>query len=97
MNEKDDVILEYLDRIYPAAEPPAVVYENLHRCDDVLDFTQRTGGFSIDTLRNRMRRLEDVGLIDVVVKEGRYRVITEEGRQYLRGDLDVSDLETRHE
>jgi len=92
MNEKDDIILEYLDSISPSAEPPAVIYFNINRRDDEFDVSKRTdGGFSKNTLHNRIELLEDLGLVKVVREKGRYRCITEEGRAYLEGEYDAGE------
>lgn len=94
MNEKDDIILEYLRAISPSAEPPTVIHYNIHRRADEFNLNTRTGGgFSLDTLRNRIRRLEDIGLADVVREKGKYRAITEDGVEYLAGDLDAGELD----
>jgi len=92
MNEKDDIILEYLNSIAPSAEPPAVIYFNINRRSSEFNLDQRTdGGFSLNTLRNRIDTLEDHGLVEVVREKGRYRAITEEGQAYLRGEFDASE------
>lgn len=94
MNEKDDIILEYLDRIYPSAEPPRTLYFNLGRWDEELGYSKRTsGGFSYDTLRNRIDRLQGLGLIEVAREKNRHLAISDEGRSYLRGEIDAADLE----
>lgn len=93
MNETDDVILEYLRDIRPSAEPPTVIHFNIHnprRGSLGLDARVTDGRFALNTLRNRLDRLEDVGLVEIVREKGRYRAITEDGLRYLRGELDVS-------
>lgn len=94
MNENDDIILEYLLKISPAAEAPTAIHFNLDRCAGELDYYKRTdGGISLDTVRNRIRRLEDIGLVEIVREKGKYRAITDDGEAYLTGELDASELE----
>ena len=98
MNEKDDIILESLDRLYPAAISPTPLHWNIeNRLSEELNYEARTnGGFSLDTLRNRMERLVDLGLVEICRERGSYHSITEEGREYLSGDLDASELENQN-
>ena len=95
MNEKDDIILEALDRLHPAAMSPTPLHWNIeNEFSQALNYEKRTnGGFSLDTLRNRTERLVDLGLIEVRREKGSYLRITEEGRRYLSGELDASELE----
>ncbi|MFD1600991.1 hypothetical protein [Halobellus rarus] len=95
MNEKDDIILEALNLLYPAAISPTPLHWNIeNRFDEELKYKARTdGGFSLDTLRNRMERLVELGLIEICRERGSYHSITEEGRAYLAGDLDAAELE----
>lgn len=83
MNEKDDAILEYLEDT-GVSEPPAVIHFNL---------TRRGPGFSIRTLKRRLKRLRDLGLVQIDYEEGRYHSISDKGRSYLSGDLDASELD----
>lgn len=83
MNEKDDAILEYLEET-DVSEPPAVIHFNIEL---------RGSRFSIRTLKRRLKRLRDAGLVQVDYDEGRYHSISNEGRAYLRGDLDASELD----
>ena len=92
MKEKDILILEYFEDIYPSSEPPAVVYFNLLFRGDEFDLDDRTGEFSKSTLRNRIRILEDNRLVEVTREKGNYRRISEKGRAFLSGDLDPTDL-----
>jgi hypothetical protein len=94
MNEKDDIILEHLRDIHPSAEPPAVAHWNIHENPEIYDLESRAGGgFVLQTYRNRVNRLQNLGLVSVVNDAGRYRRITEEGLRYLAGELDASALE----
>lgn len=83
MNEKDDVILEYLQET-DVSEPPAVIYFNI---------TNRGSDFSLRTLKRRLKRLRESGLVQIDYEEGRYHSISDDGRAYLAGDLDASKLE----
>jgi len=83
MNEKDDVILEYLQET-GVSEPPAVIYFNIER---------RGAEFSLRTLKRRLKKLRKSGLVQVDYQQGSYHSISEDGRAYLAGDLDVSELD----
>lgn len=83
MNEKDDDILEYLNET-DVSEPPAVIYFNIQR---------RGAEFSLRTLKRRLKKLREVGLVQIDYEEGRYHSISEQGRAYLAGDLDASKLD----
>lgn len=96
MNEKDDIILEALKAIFPAAIGVTPLYWNIENSlEESLNYRSRTGGgFTIDTLRNRLDRLENVGLVETAREKGGYLRITDEGIQYLTGDLDVSSFDS---
>lgn len=85
MNEKDDILLEYLSDT-GSAQPYKVIHWNI-------TVDRRTADFSIDTVRRRLRRLRDLGLVSKVYEKGAYHKITDEGRAYLAGDLDASELD----
>lgn len=85
MNEKDDVLLEYLQDT-GSAEPPTVIHWNI-------TVDRGTGSFSVDTVRRRLSKLKDLGLVAEVKDRGAYHQITEDGRAYLRGDFDASKLD----
>lgn len=95
MNEKDDVILEALDHVYPVAIAPTPLHWNIQNpLWRKLDVESRTGGgFSLNTLRNRLEKLSELGLVEIKRERGSYFALTSEGRDYLRGDLDASELE----
>lgn len=82
MNEKDDIILEYLDEV-GSAEPPAVIHWNLE---------DRGADHVVRTTKRRLKKLRSEGLIKIVYEDGSYHRITEKGRQYLRGELDASKI-----
>ena len=89
MNEKDDTILEYLQDV-GAAEPPKVIHWNL--IED-----RHQGNFSLKTLRRRLDRLEEAGLIEVARESGPYFRITDRGERYLSGEHDASESERRQD
>lgn len=95
MNEKDDIILEAMEYCHPVAIAPTPLYWNIENTlSEELNLGARTnGGFSLNTLRNRVDKLIDLGLIEVKRDKGRYMGLTEEGRLYLRGELNVATLE----
>jgi len=82
MNEKDDVILEYL-RDVGVAEPLSVIFWNLEDSYDI--------GFSIHTLRRRLLRMVETGLIEIPrggdSEDTTYYRITPDGISYLEGEL----------
>lgn len=96
MNEKDDVILEALNYLHPVAIGPTPLHWNIeNRLSAELSYEARTGGgFSLDTLRNRVDKLSKLGLLEITREKGSYLSITKEGKEYLVGKLDASDLET---
>lgn len=79
MNEKDDVILEYLASVAPSALPPTAIHYNI---------TQRveSADFSVDTVRRRLKRLRAVGLVEIVREARNYHTITDLGKRYLAGE-----------
>ncbi len=80
MTKSDDAILELLDET-DIALPPAAISFNI----DV----------SHPTVRRRLPQLLDHGLVRKADEDKGYYVITEKGRQYLAGELNVSDLENK--
>lgn len=84
MNEKDDIILEYLEDI-DVAEPPAVIHFNITRREKV--------SFVEKTTKRRLTKLLDLGLVRVAYEKGRYYEITDDGRAYLAGDLNASEFD----
>jgi len=79
----DDPILEFLDAA-DAALPPAVVTFNLE--------WHNIASPAYSTVKRRMRRLTEHGLLKKVDEEAGYYAITEKGRSYLAGDLDTDEL-----
>lgn len=86
MNEKDETILEYLDRIHPSAESPATIHWNIQDLG--------LGDWVVRTTRRRIQRLQEAGYVELVSKESLgLRRITEDGRKFLRGEDDASERE----
>jgi repressor of nif and glnA expression len=48
---------------------------------------------SYSTVKRRLPKLVDAGLVKIVRETGPYYRITDLGREYLGGDLDVADLD----
>ena len=80
----DDPILELLADT-SAALPPAVVEFNLE--------WKGIASPAYSTVKRRMRKLEDHGLLVKIEEKSGYYAITEKGRDYLAGDLDIGELE----
>lgn len=86
MNEVDDAVLELFDRQDDGIWlSPALVHWNL---TEVYEATDK----SKETVARRMRKLVKRSLLSRVDQRGYYK-ITDKGRDYLRGNLDVEDLE----
>jgi len=87
MNSKDDTILEYLREV-GVAEPLSVIFWNLEDSYEI--------GFSIHTLRRRLLRLVETGLVEIPrggdSEDTTYYRITDDGIAYLQGDLRPDDL-----
>ena len=49
---------------------------------------------SYSTLKRRLPKLENAGLVELVRERGGYYRITDLGEQYLAGELDASELES---
>jgi len=82
MTKSDDAILELLEET-DIALPPAAISFNI----DV----------SHPTVRRRLPKLLEHGLVRKADEDKGYYVITEKGRQYLAGDLDASSLKNESE
>lgn len=89
MNEADDAILEFFERLEDSgisvALPPTAVYVNLVEELETLDRSSKT-------ISRRMSNLEKMGLLEVVDEKRRYYRITEMGMAYLEGQLDAEDI-----
>ncbi|QCJ47221.1 ArsR family transcriptional regulator [Haloprofundus sp. MHR1] len=85
MTRTDDAILEFLlnEGNRPLNASPRMIESNIE--------------FAISTIRGRLAKLLEAGLVEYY-DEGRgiYR-ISQKGRAYLAGELDAEDLEFREE
>ena len=82
MSLKDGLILEFLEE-HDLELPAKPLYRNLNRHGHEIGYS---------TVRQRLRELEEHGLIEKVDEAGYYE-ISEKGRLYLDGELEGSDLE----
>ncbi len=82
MSLKDGLILEFLEE-YDLELPAKPLYRNLNRHGHEIGYS---------TVRQRLGELEAHGLIEKVDDAGYYQV-SQRGKAYLEGDLDVSELE----
>ena len=93
MNEKDDILLEYLRDIYPSAEPPKVIHWNVNNRGEEFRLDQRQGSmWSKNTTHNRLAKLVDQQLVEVTDTASGYYVISENGFGYLDEEVDASEL-----
>jgi len=81
MTARDDIILEYL----------AETGVSLNKRG--LEVNLRGEGYDISysTIKRRLPKLEEAGLIEVVRESGPWYRITDSGREYLDGDVDLRD------
>ncbi|NLV09995.1 ArsR family transcriptional regulator [Halomicrobium mukohataei] len=79
MTKSDPAILELYDET-GIAMPPAVVSYNIE-------------GISHPTVKRRLPILADNGLLKRIDDKQGYYQITDQGRDYLAGKLDIEDLE----
>ncbi|WP_241431927.1 winged helix-turn-helix domain-containing protein [Natrialba chahannaoensis] len=91
MNEADDAILEYFQKLetdtdHRIALPPTAVWYNLVEELSVLNRSQ-------NTISRRMNVLADAGLLEKTDKKRGYYKITDYGLSYLRGELEARELE----
>lgn len=82
MTDSDELILEFLADT-EIALPPTPIHYNLRKNHEI----------SYSTVRRRTQKLTEHGFLELDNPDKKYYQITELGRQYLRGDLDVSELE----
>jgi DNA-binding transcriptional ArsR family regulator len=79
MTKSDDAILELLDECGIAIPPRAIAF-NIENVSE-------------PTVSRRLPKLEKAGLVKRFSDPQGYSKITEKGRDYLRGELDASELE----
>lgn len=87
MNEKDDVVLEYLSDV-GSAESLSVIFWNLENEYGI--------DFSVHTLRRRLAKLVETGLVETPrgadSTDSTYYRISELGERYLAGDHQPEEL-----
>lgn len=89
ITEADKAILEYLNLIFPSAEPPPVIFYNIGERSDELRYYEGINGLlTIDSLRSRISVLKTAGFIELARENRDYLVLTEKGRRFLREDDD---------
>ena len=91
MNELDDSILEFLAALGTPGDDDVVISPK-----DVwinLNVLRGTTTKAPNTVSRRMGNLESHGLLKQVGDSGKHYAITDKGRAYLAGDLDVSELD----
>lgn len=81
MTGRDDIILEFL------AESDSI--HNKRGLE--INFEELNQPVSYSTLKRRLPKLRDAGLVEVVEEDGAWYRITDKGIQYLEGELDLSD------
>ena len=81
MSLKDDLILEFLAE-HDLELPAKPLYRNLNRHGHEIGYS---------TVRQRLRELEEHGLLEKVDEAGYYQV-SSKGKEYLEGNIEVDDL-----
>ena len=90
MTEIDDVILEYLHDIgaehdFAIVQPPKTVWYNLVEELKVIDRSPAT-------VRRRMNKLGEEGLLEEIDADGTYYRISELGVRYVRDEVERDEL-----
>ncbi|WP_337653186.1 winged-helix domain-containing protein [Halomontanus rarus] len=90
MSEIDDVILEYFfdtgrKHDFQTVLPPKTIWYNLTNVLEVIDRSPAT-------VRRRMQKLDEMGLLEQLETTGTYYRITEKGVRYVEGDLTREEL-----
>ena len=81
MTGRDDIILELLSESGVA----------LNKKGLELNLQRDGSDVSYSTLQRRLPKLEEAGLIEMVVEKGAWYAITDKGEAYLEGNLDLQD------
>lgn len=81
MTASDDRILELLADSGHAHNPRGITNNILNNGDSI----------SYNTVKRRTKKLLDAGFIEDIGGQGTYYKITEDGRAYLRGDLEAPE------
>jgi len=83
MTGSDDRILEFLAESGAAHNFQGIVNNFADNGEDI----------SYSTVKRRIPKLVDAGLIREIEGKGRYYAITDRGRAYLAGELDVEEID----
>lgn len=83
MTAPDDIILEFLDESGTALNKRG------------LEINLKLSGYKVSysTIKRRLPKLEEAGLIKSVDDSGPWYQITERGKQFLEGNLDLRDFD----
>ncbi|WP_018259317.1 winged helix-turn-helix domain-containing protein [Halomicrobium katesii] len=81
MTGRDDIILEFLD------ESGAILNKKALE----INLNAEEAGISYSTIQRRLPKLEETGLVELVIEEGTWYRITDRGRSYLQGEADLRD------
>ncbi|WP_436924903.1 ArsR family transcriptional regulator [Halosimplex amylolyticum] len=81
MTGSDDVILEFLD--------DSGAGHNLQGIAN--NFEDREVSISYKTITRRLPKLHEAGLVRTLPGDGKYYAISERGREYLQGEVDLRD------
>ena len=93
MTEIDDVILDYLYDIgteheFVIVQPPKTVWYNLVEELMVIDRSPAT-------VRRRMKKLAEEGLLEQIDADGTYYRITDLGVRYVNGEVSRDELSSK--
>lgn len=89
MNQTDDVILEFLEDLTSdgtrVALPPTAIWMNVNQQMGAIDRAP-------NTISRRVKKLNEMGLVECIDEERGYYRITDKGLAYLEGELEAEDL-----
>jgi len=83
MTGKDDIILEFLSESGAIMNKRGLEINLRHEGSDI----------SYSTIQRRLLKLQNAGLVEMIVEQGAWYKITEKGIQYLEGEVDLRDLD----
>jgi len=83
MTGRDDIILEFLSESGAIMNKRGLEINLRHEGSDI----------SYSTIQRRLPKLENAGLVEMIVEQGAWYKITEKGIQYLEGEVDLRDLD----
>ncbi|MDG5821667.1 ArsR family transcriptional regulator [Natronococcus sp. A-GB7] len=84
MVNTDELLLEFLEET-GLALPPRVMAYNIK--------TRYNRQISYSTINRRLKHLKESGLVEKEYESGGFYSLSDDGRSYLDGDLDASELE----